>query len=1115
MRLLDTSRLELIEVADGKVPEYAALSHTWGKEEVSLQEMQYVSRRWSSAVSQTASAIKAKAGYAKIKGSAALAAGHGYNYIWIDTCCIDKTSSAELSEAINSMFQWYKKAAICYAYLEDVKYGYHDIKGGVFHYLCQHSRWFTRGWTLQELIAPDDVMFYGADWGFLGSKGDEDVRISLAGITGVDARVLGGVIPTSDVSIATRMRWASRRETTRVEDLAYSLMGLFDVNMPLLYGEGTKAFIRLQEILKGSDDHSIFAWMSQDDNISESHLCGLLAESPAVFAEVENYRPLPPAMSRGSTAWTITNHGLRLSLFLQPAMSEDGIITPDEYNAVLECARRRGDGWSESPAIRLRRLYGDQFARVGPQTVEIMKTPAYDQDLHSGSYEVIFVKQKPAYAVPDFMVSFDNIRQPDAARLPSVYITGAWPEKYWDAEAATLRSIPSEMNRIVGLFRFHDPALNVDIDCAVGLQRRPDRAWGFWTLQRPSGGFSLHNAAVSANMFLAMIRNESVPRMYQDLRPLTWEMDVERVDRMYIRIRETYIHGRVHLFVKASAAMELTAHPAERDFGPRAPSPTEPPSPIVNVRTPLNSRLRILLMDLTISTSLRCGYLASEAPTYPRVRTAPHVPVLEEFEDMVSSRDLHGSNPDGTRGLEDSEEGEAKGPADLENKDPRPQGVAIDFSDLGPLHWAVIKGHLPVIENLLGAAANIFARTAQGWLPVHLAALFGRFTILNWLVDDAIKKGLQPWDEGAMLDDQLNVLRENTVHLAAAHISTAIGHELEALYRFLRQSRAEKAWLSPNCFGETPLHRLAAMGEVHLQSDFRMMEFFDGVSDALDHRGRNFLWHATCAGSPEKIEWLIHHHHANVSAADIFGISALHIACRRGDTRVAKILLLAGADPNARTHAPGLTPAHYAVIFNQPECLRLLLEHGADVTRPTNAKGECFRPIHLALWGEYKECVQILQTAHLVELWTCTHYIRRIPSTNDLCPFEICESNLTVGDLLASKGKSRKGIKRTVLSIPDPLAQDVSQRTRSEVKDSTAIGLHAGASGETSPYGHDPRMIPLPESPTTDDPSSQIMDKEFDEMPTSHSLEYGGIPSLLETSANILEFDQSPLHIIP
>ncbi|KAH8646637.1 heterokaryon incompatibility protein-domain-containing protein, partial [Xylariales sp. PMI_506] len=265
MRLLNTKTLELIEVAEEVAPEYAILSHTWGTNEASLQDILATSSRrpWHNALSQTATAIKAKSGYVKIKQSASLAAQHGLHYIWIDTCCIDKTSSAELSEAINSMYRWYQKAAVCYAYLQDVEQGYYDDKSGVFHCLCEHSRWFCRGWTLQELIAPNDVMFYGADWGFLGSKKEhEDVRISLASITGIDLRILEGIIQPSDMSIASRMKWAAHRETTRLEDQAYSLMGLFDVNMPLLYGEGgPKAFIRLQEeILKNSTDNSIFIW---------------------------------------------------------------------------------------------------------------------------------------------------------------------------------------------------------------------------------------------------------------------------------------------------------------------------------------------------------------------------------------------------------------------------------------------------------------------------------------------------------------------------------------------------------------------------------------------------------------------------------------------------------------------------------------------------------------------------------------------------------------------------------------------------------------------------------------------------------------------------------------
>ncbi len=557
------------------------------------------------------------------------------------------------------------------------------------------------------------------------------------------------------MSIAARMKWASQRKTTRVEDLAYSLMGLFDVNMPLLYGEGNKAFVRLQEeILKGSDDHTIFLWTNKATVTPHVHLCGLLAEDPADFASAGNYRPLPPALSRGSTAWTATNHGLRVALFLQPVVSENGQAVEDEYDAVLECAKRQGDGWSESPAIRVRRLYGDQFARVDPQVIKVVTTPSYDQDIGSGSYEVIFVKQKPVYAVPDFMVSFDNIRQQETtSKSSSIYVTGVWPEKYWDAETATLRSIPSETDRAVGLFRFHDAELYVDVDCAVGLRRSPGGAWGFWTLLRRSDNGLLYKAAGSANFFLATSHGQApdgVPQLHEAPDPHAWHMNEERVDRIIISIRDAYIHGRRYLFVRASPAMELPARPAEYKDKQEAPVLPKALTPVDDNLTPLDSRLKSLLMEVTVSTSLRCGYLAAEPPSPSRIRTPSLVSVLEEFEKIVNDRPIEGDSPEATKILQACKEGETSELADLDTNDPRLESVTTDLFGLRPLHWAIIGGHLPVVETLLRRGADLCSGTTQGWLPFHLAALFGRFTILNWLVYDAINKSLQPWAEGGI-----------------------------------------------------------------------------------------------------------------------------------------------------------------------------------------------------------------------------------------------------------------------------------------------------------------------------------------------------------------------------
>jgi hypothetical protein len=173
----------------------------------------------------------------------------------MDTCCIDKSSSAELSEAINSMFQWYSNADLCYAYQSDVDSSEDPSLGSS---TFQKSRWFTRGWTRQELIAPSEVIFLALGWKEIGTR--ESLCEVISQITRIDQQVLQYPDTRETISIAQRMSWASRRKTNRIEDQAYCLLGLFGINMPLLYGEGKNAFLSLKnETLGRSDDHSIFA----------------------------------------------------------------------------------------------------------------------------------------------------------------------------------------------------------------------------------------------------------------------------------------------------------------------------------------------------------------------------------------------------------------------------------------------------------------------------------------------------------------------------------------------------------------------------------------------------------------------------------------------------------------------------------------------------------------------------------------------------------------------------------------------------------------------------------------------------------------------------------------
>ncbi|KAK3938889.1 heterokaryon incompatibility protein-domain-containing protein [Diplogelasinospora grovesii] len=268
MRLLNTSSLKLKEFVGLNIPPYAILSHTWGEEEVLFDDIQK-------------GIASSKNGYGKLAGCCQKAAKDGFEWVWIDTCCIDKTSSAELSEAINSMYQWYEKSTICYAYLWDVA-AEHTASAFAITDFSQ-SRWFTRGWTLQELIAPQVVEFYTSEWLEIGTKGSLASQIST--ITGIPVRILRGESPPSTCCIAERMSWASARQTTREEDLAYCLLGIFGVHMPLLYGEGAKSFVRLQEqILKQEEDYSIFAWTLQHD--CGQALTGFLASSPSDFTNV-------------------------------------------------------------------------------------------------------------------------------------------------------------------------------------------------------------------------------------------------------------------------------------------------------------------------------------------------------------------------------------------------------------------------------------------------------------------------------------------------------------------------------------------------------------------------------------------------------------------------------------------------------------------------------------------------------------------------------------------------------------------------------------------------------------------------------------------------------------
>ncbi|KAI0364154.1 HET-domain-containing protein [Pilatotrama ljubarskyi] len=381
MYLLDTRTARLHHFLRSRDLRYAILSHVWQdvRNELSFRDVQAIGAECALSGENPRDRMSPK-----IRNCCIFAERAGYAWVWIDTCCIDHNSSAELSEAINSMFAWYADADVCYAYLYDV--GDHEdpsSRDSAF----RRSRWYERGWTLQELIAPVRVVFLSQTWRTLGSK--HTLASVVEEVTAVQKEILTHERSLDSISVAQRMSWASKRQTTRIEDRAYSLLGIFRINMPTIYGEGLRAFARLQEeILRQIPDQSIFAWgplhadlkvarhLMENDKIDDSarhrhnsqrdvalgtqaRLQDMLAPSPSDFVKSAGYK----SVSLGNLATTfgleekiphyaLTSHGIHVTLPISAGavdswkswIARTGTATTQHVRlALLACENAKGD----------------------------------------------------------------------------------------------------------------------------------------------------------------------------------------------------------------------------------------------------------------------------------------------------------------------------------------------------------------------------------------------------------------------------------------------------------------------------------------------------------------------------------------------------------------------------------------------------------------------------------------------------------------------------------------------------------------------------------------------------------------------------------------------------
>ncbi|KAL4070150.1 hypothetical protein V8B97DRAFT_537929 [Scleroderma yunnanense] len=336
--------INVLEFRDDESTDYAILSHRWIGKEVDYKETTKLARMKE----HDQKAVRDCDGYKKILASCEKAKRDGYEWLWVDTCCIDKRSNTELSEAINSMYRWYQNSKVCYAYLHDVTSTSLPKRSNDSMYPNSSGwpEWFSRGWTLQEMIASSNVQFFNKDWQPMGDK--KTHANTLSKITRVPAHILVDGLPSNRPCVAQIMSWAANRKTTRVEDKAYSLMGLLDVNMPMLYGEGKKAFHRLQlEIIRMSSDQSIFAWGHHGNERPGS----ILADDPSFFWDCnqmelmdhnefiqsmnEYYIPEDDLSSISEDqfgVFPITNRGIQIWMLLCPLDDSDSV-----FHAWLPC----------------------------------------------------------------------------------------------------------------------------------------------------------------------------------------------------------------------------------------------------------------------------------------------------------------------------------------------------------------------------------------------------------------------------------------------------------------------------------------------------------------------------------------------------------------------------------------------------------------------------------------------------------------------------------------------------------------------------------------------------------------------------------------------------------
>jgi len=777
MRLIDVETLRLRTFVGENIPKYAILSHTWGPEveEVSFQDI------------LTGNLEGLGNGTHKLKGCCLQAKRDGLGYVWIDTCCINKDSSTELGEAINSMFRWYKKAAVCYAFLADVGSD-DDCREAASGFFA--SRWFRRGWTLQELLAPESLHFYNSGWGSIGPKEDYSHEVEV--ITGIPHQFLLGWDDFRQASVAQRMSWAACRETTRTEDMAYCLLGIFDITMPMIYGEGSRSLRRLQhEIIRHTRDHSILAWglglAGPDPSNPPTDIlsAGALATTPAEFAKCGAV--VPRKLSTGAAIdFELVAGGclsVHLSLYTAPTGNLYGLLScgpEDSPGQVVGIPLRKATIAETAP---------DEYVRPQSHCPVLVEIPTSDREWRPIRLQMGRQSQMRQAASRRCWLYVDGHKK------INLKLENVWPPVRWEKGRAMIAEA-TDMDGAVPqrcLVRFRAGGEEVrDLIVMLGFTAGQPQA------QARQNQY--HVMSFSRGISLQDILDKIV---YLDQR--TFGKRVASIGKLHVQVAlETRLVAQEPVFVMRLAQVF---------------SPPEIAMDADKELQRVRNKIRLVRILQETDEALRAGKQLLEESSEKRAALTHMTSQLRDVQQQLEQlqkeqkklsdeRDrLYTESEKAHRALQQAEGRVAAlssekrnlqlGIEEMESKENRSSWLdkliriqlATGDLDLGPgneelfsqsskdggkieamspLSWAAITGREAIIEMLLNEGTDLEAKIAGGWTPLLLAASSGHYGIVERLLE----KGADPRvknDNGATaLQCAVDKKHENIVKLLIA-----------------------------------------------------------------------------------------------------------------------------------------------------------------------------------------------------------------------------------------------------------------------------------------------------------------------------------------------------------